>query len=87
MNLNNASVTSRVVPIGQIYPQNTLPINGPDSRMMAAGIKESKTTFALMALMRTRIGSICKKRSRFTIEIPEMDASVNNSKKRTRQKV
>jgi hypothetical protein len=55
--------------------------------MMAAGIKESKTTFALMALMRTRIGSICKKRSRFTIEIPEMDASVNNSKKRTRQKV
>jgi hypothetical protein len=44
--------------MGQIYPQNTLPINGPDNRTIAAGIKENKMILALMAVINTRPGSI-----------------------------
>ncbi|MEN8211317.1 MAG: hypothetical protein ABFR31_06335 [Thermodesulfobacteriota bacterium] len=73
--------------MGQIYPQNTLPKIGPDTRTIAAGIKESKMILALMAVMTTRPGSIWRKRSRDDIEIPEIEASVNKTRNRTKQKV
>ena len=84
---NNASVPSRVVPMGQIYPQKALPIRGPDIRTMAAGIKDSKRIFALMAVIKTRPGSIWRKRSRQEIEIVEMEAKVIRPRNRTRQKI
>jgi len=87
LNLNKASVPSRVVPMGQIYPQNTLPIKGPDIKTMAAGIKETRIILALMAVINTNPGSIWRKKSREDIEIPEMEAIVNRVKNRTRQKI
>jgi hypothetical protein len=78
---------SRVVPMGHIYPQNTLPKNGPDNSTIAAGIKESKMILALMAVMNTRPGSIWRKKSREDNEIPEIATSVNNIRNRTRQEV
>jgi len=71
--------------MGQMYPQKTLPIMGTNKRTIAAGIKESKRILELTALMSTSPGSICKNRSRFVIDIPATDASVNRSKKRPRQ--
>ena len=73
--------------MGQMYPQNTLPIKGPDIKIMAAGIKETKTILALMAVINTRPGSICRKKSKEDIEIPEMEVIVNRAKNKTRQKI
>jgi hypothetical protein len=40
-----------------------------------------------MAVINTRPGSICRKKSKEDIEIPEMEVIVNRAKNKTRQKI
>ena len=80
----NLSVQSMVVPMGQRYPQNTLPTSGTNTSTTRAGIKAGSIILPLMTVPAARAGSSLRKKFRFVLFGTERMTPKRRIKKRER---